>query len=47
MRGILELLAYLAFLSKNGVSEDLESVDMCIAELRKVLKTAATEIPGW
>lgn len=42
----VELLAYLAFLSKNGVREDLESVDECIAELRKVLRTAATEIPG-
>jgi hypothetical protein len=42
----VELLSYLAFLSQDGVSEPLEWVDECIAELRKVLKTAATEIPG-
>ncbi len=42
----VELLVYLAFFLKNGVREDLEAVDMCIAELRKVLKTAATELPG-
>jgi hypothetical protein len=38
--------AYLAYLSQNSVSKDLELVGMCIAELRKVLKTAATKIPG-
>jgi hypothetical protein len=41
----VELLDYLACLSHHAVEEDLALIDECIAELRELQPTAATEIP--
>jgi hypothetical protein len=41
----VEVLDYLACLSHHAVEEDLALIDECIAELRELQPTAATEIP--